>query len=338
VDSSADSSATIRIGKHSFDSHIVKNEPSKGKTRGFAIVIILGLGGLAVAGVGLGGYLQAGSLSSLGQVNSIIMMAAGGGGGIVFLIIGIVGSVKNRQTSSHQQNDLNEGVERNSIVNPRNTTASSKLEKKNIGIASTIETPGGLIYETDAWKVWDIYGADAWGRWNVKVLDVVPEAPQVNLSKRDKILLYIPQRISVNGKEKDFTLAALKEISGGSFCYFSNSVEQQFGDSTAAGWVLIDKTVFPESRAQNYATQKKMVEDEGCRLPSVLEAIVLNLMVFAFTGERLYGQDPWTYTRCAEKVDGKYPVVVGGFGSAGLVVNDDGDSDSYGAACALREF
>jgi hypothetical protein len=59
-----DSSATIRTGEHPSDPHIVKNEPSKGKTIGFAIVIILGLGGLVVAGVGVGGYLQVGSQQS----------------------------------------------------------------------------------------------------------------------------------------------------------------------------------------------------------------------------------------------------------------------------------
>src|SRR6478609_8544613 len=122
-----------RTGDYSSDLPIVKNEPSKGKTIGFAIVIILGLGGLALAGEGLGGYLQAGSLSSLGQVNSMIMMAAGGGGGMLFLIIGIVGSVKNRQTSSHQQNSLNEGVGQDNMANPMNTQASSK-SKKNTGI------------------------------------------------------------------------------------------------------------------------------------------------------------------------------------------------------------
>jgi len=188
-----------------------------------------------------------------------------------------------------------------------------------------------------------IYGADAWKVWNVEVLDTVPEAPEVNLSKKDKILLYIPQRIRVDGKEKDFNLKALTEIKGDSFSFFSSSVEKQFEKTTAAGWVLIDKTVLPESRAKDYDTQKKMVEEKGCHMPSVLEAIVLNLMVFDLTGERLYGQDPWTYTRCVEKVDGKYPVVVGGFGSDGLNVNDDYsisffDYDDYCAACARREF
>jgi hypothetical protein len=170
-------------------------------------------------------------------------------------------------------------------------------------------------------------------------LDAVPLVPQVDLSKKDQILLYIPQRIRVNGKGQDFTLKALKEISGSSYRYFSDSVATQFGGNAAPGWVLIDRIVIPESRNQNYEIQKKMLEDRGCSMPSVLEAIVLNLMVFAFTREWLYGQEPWTYTRCIEKVDGQHPVTVGSFGSDGLVVDSSRfDHDCYGAGCALRRF
>lgn len=329
------SSTPIRTGEYSSDSHVIKNEPSKGKTIAFAILIILGLGGLAVAGVGLGGYLQAGSLSNLGQVNSIIMMAAGGGGGIVFLIIGIVGSVR-RQTSSHQQHDRNEGIEHHNIVN-RNTTASSKPEK-NIGIVSTLDTHGGLIY-----------GADAWQYWNVEVLDEVPDAPEIRWDDEDPhfneafrenyVLLYIPERIRVNGEEKDLTLKTFKEISG-AFGFFSPSVEDQFGDSTAPGWVLVSKKVIPGSRGKDYETQEKMVEaKEGFHMPHALEAAVLNLMVDAFTEEKLYGEEPLTYTRCVEQVDGKSTAVVGGFSSAGPNVFDfPFDVFHCGAGAVLREF
>jgi hypothetical protein len=75
------------------DAQNKQNEPTQAKTIGFAIAIIIGIGGLAVAGVGVGGYL--GAISGLNQVNSIIMIAAGGAGAITFLIVGIVGSVKN---------------------------------------------------------------------------------------------------------------------------------------------------------------------------------------------------------------------------------------------------
>lgn len=170
-------------------------------------------------------------------------------------------------------------------------------------------------------------------------MDVVPSTPQNDLSKKDRVLLYIPQRIRVHGKEQDFTLNALIEISGDLFRNIREHVQEQFGDHAAPGWVLVDRTVIPKSRNENYETQQKRVEERGCSMPRLLEAVVLNLMVFAFTGERLYGQEPWTYNRCIEKVDGKYPVLVGGFGSGGPSVFYDlcGDYD-FGVACSLRKF
>ena len=77
------------------------DSPSKCKTYGFALTIIVGIGGLAVCGAGLVGYFHVGALSNLSQVNAIIMMAAGGGGGVIFLTVGIVGSIKNRQQDTH---------------------------------------------------------------------------------------------------------------------------------------------------------------------------------------------------------------------------------------------
>ena len=116
---------------------------------GFAIVIILGLGGLAVAGIGLGGYLQTGFLSSLGQVNSIIMMAAGGGGGIAFLIIGIVGSVKNRQKTTHVQDILSDP----STPGSQFATESASSERTQQTIDNPLVNKCMELYKTneDAW-------------------------------------------------------------------------------------------------------------------------------------------------------------------------------------------
>ena len=284
----------------------------------------MGIGGLAVGAAGLAGYFHVGALSNMAQIDAIIMMAAGGGGGTILLIIGAVGTVKNRQSSSHQ---LHGGVHVKSELSGATRTGSTERAE----IIKSINTQDGSVYGPEAWEI-----------WNVEVLDVVPPTPQVDLSKKDKVLLYIPQRIRVHGKEQDFNLKALKalkEISGDPFRYFSENVEAQFGDNMALGWVLIDKNVIPESRNKDYETQKKMVEERGCSMPSVSEAIVLNLMVFAFTEERLYGEDPWTYTRCTEKVNDQYPVVVGGFGSDGLVsAATTSTTAAYGVACALRKF
>jgi len=87
-------SASIEGGEHSFTPPIVNKEPSKWKAFGFAVLIIVGMGGLVAAGIGLGGHLQAESLSQLGPTHSIIMMVAGG---LTFLIALLVGSVTNRQ-------------------------------------------------------------------------------------------------------------------------------------------------------------------------------------------------------------------------------------------------
>jgi len=78
----------------SSDQYQVTSEPSKTQILGFAVLIILGIGGLAGAGIGAGGLFHAGALSSLGQVNSIVMIVIGGGGGIPFLAIGIICFVK----------------------------------------------------------------------------------------------------------------------------------------------------------------------------------------------------------------------------------------------------
>ena len=79
------------------------------------------------------------------------------------------------------------------------------------------------------------------------------------------------------------------------------------------------RDVLPGSRSTGYADQKALVagyarrESVPYELPSVLEAATAILMHHAREGERLFGDHPWTYTRCQEVVDGSYPAVVGGF-------------------------
>lgn len=347
------------------------HSPSKLNTYGFAIAIILGIGGLAVAAAGVAGYFHVGALSNMAQINAIIMMAAGGGSGTLLLIVGSVGTIKNRQNVGHEQyNDLDEDSEHDDmiqsdseeqaeIISPIGTQSGQGDEpvvihtnNNQVEEAETIapqnepvdgiEDPQGTLvhgpetfvssYDTQGGLV---YGPDAWRIWNVEVLDVVPPAPLVDLSKKDKVLLYIPQRIRVDGKEQDLTLNTFKEISNFSLQIFNESTE--FGDKSAPGWVLIDKTVIPQSVNKDYETQKKMVEERGCSMPSVLEAVVLNLMVSAFTGEKLYGVEPLTYTRCSETV-GYHTFLVGAFSQDNLSVLEGYSraADACGVACTKR--
>lgn len=220
-----------------------------------------------------------------------------------------------------------------------------------------------------------LYGVDAWRQWKqIEILDHVPPAPQGALSKKtqpatdlskeappippdsshtaaadpacswendpnrgDRVLLYIPRRIRFNGQEQDLTLSALLKTSSREFSYFNSKIVDQFGNDTLEGWVFLDKAVLPESRGKK---DEALVEARGCSKMHPIEAITLNLMTFTFTNVRLFGQSPLTYTMCNRKIDEAYPVVVGGFGSNGLCV-DEFSFDYFrncGAACALRPF
>ena len=55
----------------------------------------------------------------------------------------------------------------------------------------------------------------------------------------------------------------------------------------------------------------------------VLEVATAILSHYVRSGERLYPDDPWTWTRFQAMEDNKCPVVVGGFSSRGLDVSDD---------------
>jgi len=68
-------------------------------------------------------------------------------------------------------------------------------------------------------------------------------------------------------------------------------------------------------------------------LPLALDAAVCILMEHVQTGKRLYSDDPWTYTRCQEKVDNdRWPVAIGVFEADGLDVNGNGYDSGRGGA------
>jgi hypothetical protein len=322
----------------------VNNSTSKLKICGVAIAIIVGIIGLTVCGAGLVGYFHVGSLSNLNQVHAITMMAAGSVGGAMFLIIGIVGLVKNcSQKSNHQRNDESD-VDNLALSKLQNSDprSSEKIEKPNITLSSARDK-AGLVYGPDA---------KAWKNWGVEILDKIPEAPQIQWHERDPyfdasfednyLLVYIPKRIRFNGKEQDLTLKTFKAI-GSPFDFFSEFVEDfkdPRGNDTAGGWVLLSKRVIPNSRNKNYAEQQQMVKaNKDFYVPYALEAIVLNLVVHASTGEQLYGRNPITYTRCADQISDNCPVIVGSFGFEGLsVFFSSFNYDDYGVACAFRKF
>jgi energy-coupling factor transporter ATP-binding protein EcfA2 len=149
------------------------------------------------------------------------------------------------------------------------------------------------------------------------------------------LLVLIPAK--VNGQL--FSLNLLRELiqhpNNGGYktqyrCYDSD-LQAQLGAAspTASYWLLITRDVLPESRSKKYADQKELVTAHASRvglpyeLPKALEAAAAILAHHVRGGERLYGDNPWTYTCCQEWIfhgSNEYPAVVGGFESSGLFV------------------
>jgi NLR family CARD domain-containing protein 3 len=171
--------------------------------------------------------------------------------------------------------------------------------------------------------------------------------------KDTHLLVLVPAMVD----GRPFTLDLLGELikspqgSGNKtqYRYYGSDVQKELGAKSPGSsyWVLMTRDVLPGSRSKTYDAQKAFVAAHASRLnlpyemPDALSAATAILLHHARTGERLYTDDPWTYTRCQEKV-GKndYPVVVGGFSSGGLdffyLVNYYARS-SIGVSC-LRKF
>jgi hypothetical protein len=174
--------------------------------------------------------------------------------------------------------------------------------------------------------------------------------------KDTHLLVLIPAR--VNGQP--FSLNLLRDLvqrpnNGGhktQYRYYGNGVKEQLGTSSPAAsyWLLMTRDVLPGSRDKSYGDQKKLVTDHAKRtslpyeLPQALEAVTAILAHYVRNGERLYSDNPWTYTRCQERIlhqSNEYPVVVGGFLSSGLFVIDGDyfyDYRVYGVAGCRRFF
>lgn len=276
----------------------------KFRSYGSTIATILGISGVILGAIGLGGYCRIGLLREMNKTVSITMIAAGGSCGAFLLIIGIC-CQKNRNKSV-AKDEVQEQL---------------KTDPKQI-IRDRVDTQGGLVFGKDAWQV-----------FGVEVLDEVPPIPSgIDLNRGDKFFIYIPENARVNGKETKLTLQVFKEINEKHFKFFFENIKQVYGNTTAPGWVLVDKTLNSESLGRDLREQERL-PPHGSNLLQVLQAVVANLMVFEFTGKRLFGKE--TYTICKEHFTGLlyFSILVGNFDEAGLSVCVTNVPDKqYGAA------
>ena len=162
------------------------------------------------------------------------------------------------------------------------------------------------------------------------------------------MLVWIPESIKGKSVTIDNFGALLKEQpefshnpTGYGYIWNSN-VQQEGSNPIKSGWKLMTNDVIPGSRNKKMAEQLILVESlnkngqTGYRVPKTAEAIICIAAEYLRSKKRLFSDEPTTYTRCQENVQG-YQVVVGGFDPSGLFVCNSTDCVSIGVA-GLREF
>jgi hypothetical protein len=210
------------------------------------------------------------------------------------------------------------------------------------------------------------FGTEEWNRYlgaveatpplPVDIVDILNSACPFWPRKRVRdthLLVLIPA--TVNGKP--FSLNLLGELiqdpQGGGhpteYDDYDSDLHEQFGTQSPRRpyWVLMTRDVIESSRRKAYTSQQVLVACHANRtglpyeLPSALEATTAILSNYVRSGERLYADNPWTWTRCQDLVawcGSHYPAVVGGFSSGGLNVYYFSPVISNYGVAGLRKF
>ena len=169
--------------------------------------------------------------------------------------------------------------------------------------------------------------------------------------KDTHLLVLVPATVDGIPFTLDLLGELIKSPQGGGkkteYRYYDSAVQEELGAKSPGSsyWVLMTRDILPDSRSNTHDAQEALVAAHARRLrlpyemPHALEAATAILLHHARTDERLYTDDPWTFTRCQKEVDNnRYPPVVGGFFSGGLgVFYDAFVYYDVGVSC-LRKF
>jgi hypothetical protein len=128
--------------------------------------------------------------------------------------------------------------------------------------------------------------------------------------------------------------------------FICSDIIQEQGDKSIdkSQWVLMTKDVLPGSRNKSYGEQQKIVAELAEKslisyeVPETLKSAACILSQYFGSNIRLFSDNPGTFFRCKDKIQG-FQTVVGGFSPTGLLVAHDylKDDVNLGIA-ALRKF
>ncbi|MBS0615003.1 MAG: hypothetical protein JSR58_00435 [Verrucomicrobia bacterium] len=226
------------------------------------------------------------------------------------------------------------------LPNPQDILSLSQTCKALVGLRTDTQVLNIMWqkHTNDLEKI--VFGKEAWNSHfgDVGEVDPIPEALVKALEepcpfiagkkvKETHIACWIPT--NVNGTSLTLnTLGKLvkKQLRGhaSKYSYIWPQAQTDHGDKPLqkGHWILLTKTVLEGSRNKTYDQQKQLVESyPGYEVPTALSTAIALFMHRAKTGERLYNDSPWTYTRCRERSN-RRPLVVGGFEAGGLCIHN----------------
>lgn len=232
------------------------------------------------------------------------MMAAGGGSGAVLLIVGIIGSVKNRQVG-----------------------------KRRFGKAEW-ETYFGKVGEEPPLPK-DIEAI---------LNQPCPFSKNKKIKVKDTHMLVLIPKIVNGEELSLNTLGELigdpKNRGNPTHYYsYSSDVEEMHGNTAVeqSHWVLMTRDVILGSKGKTYDAQKNLIpKQQGYSLPKAIEAAVCISMEYVSSGTKLYGIN--TYTRCVEQTYSQSPVYIGDFGLNGFQIQAYSSNYYFCGVAALRRF
>ena len=161
------------------------------------------------------------------------------------------------------------------------------------------------------------------------------------------LLALIPSRVGGKALTLDYLGELIKSPKGGGhgtkYRNYWEKAREALGRQSpeSSYWVLMTKDVLPGHHTKSYKDQCALVaRHQGYTVPGALESAVVMLLHHVRSGERLYSDSPWTFTRCWEKVQGVQLVVGGFFSGAALDVNFlfNDDNNSFLGVAGLRKF
>lgn len=160
------------------------------------------------------------------------------------------------------------------------------------------------------------FGAEVWSRAGVEVEE--PELPAEIYDIMRSPCPYWPEKSVCQTHRlvlivEGMSLNRLGATFDPGFRFYPDTVRNRHGDAAPeeSYWVLVTRDVVPGSRNKTLAEQQDLLA-EGDELSHLHEAAAFALLEVQENTTTLLGNDPRTYTRCQDVVDG-YPCALGSY-------------------------